>query len=69
VCETVYKAKQTSTRGKVKPATPTDQPTHQVPKASNDGCRKKFLLLAGTTGGLGAAVGFALVKLTKAALR
>lgn len=68
VCESVYTAKK-ATGKKPKPATPTDQPTHQVPKKvpkTSSGCRKKFALLAGTTGAVAAGAVFALVKAAKA---
>lgn len=68
VCEQVYTAKK-ATGQKPTPATPTDQPTHQVPKPSSGGCRKKFALLAGTTGALGSAVVFGLVCLARSGRR
>lgn len=64
VCANVWQAKK-NTGQKPQPATPNDNPTHQVPKASKGGCRKNFALLAGTTGALGGAVVFGLVRLAR----
>lgn len=65
VCRVEYNKKQQAAKGHAKPATPTDQPTHQVPRGSDDGCRKKFALLAGTGIGLSYGVAYGLFRLAR----
>jgi hypothetical protein len=74
VCRVEYNKKQS--KGNATPSEPTysgksgkSGKSVATGGGNTTGCRKNFALLAGTVGGLGAAVGFALVKLTKAALR